>query len=107
MAIVYYDAYLKKWAECKEMETRAYAEVDALDPDSTFSTEWRDKLMVLKNYIFVCLDNQGEPEDLFSAKYKSYTKEFETALAQARIAAAESDSSLASPLISTVPLERA
>jgi hypothetical protein len=54
--------------------------------------------------MMACLENQADPEDLFSAKYKMYSKEFEGLLAQARTAAQDDDGNYA-PIYS-IPLER-
>ena len=96
----YYDAYLSKHCT-SEREVRAYAEVDLL---GTFTDEWRDKLAVVKCYILVCLENQASAEDLFTEKLKTYNKEFDGLLAQARTASADSEGNFAP--IYTIPLER-
>ena len=96
----YRDAYLSR--HCTDaLETLAYAEVDLL---GTFTTAWRDKLTIIKCYIMACLENQADPEDLYSEKYKIYSKEFEGLLAQARTAAEDDEGNYA-PIYS-IPLER-
>lgn len=97
----YRDAYLSKFCNLT-VETLAADEVDLL---GTFAAAWRDKLTVLKAYMMVCLENQAESEDLFSAKYKIYSREFDAVLTQARAASVADGDSL--PTIFAIPLERA
>lgn len=99
--LTYQDAYLARFCT-EERETRAFDEVDFL---GTFSTEWRNKLTVIKTYILACLENQADPEDLFSAKLTNYRKEFEFVLAQARASTPDSEGII--PPLMTIPLERA
>ncbi len=83
--LTYTDAYLTGYID-QSVEDRARADVDDL---GTFPTDWRDKLTVLRAYIITCLDKQAQPEDLFTAKLKSYRAEFDRQLAGARNAQAE------------------
>lgn len=99
--LTYRDAYLKKFCN-SEMEDAAYAAVDLL---GAFADEWRDPLTVLKCYELVCIENQADTEDLFTAKLKTYSKEFAGLLSQARTAAVDSDGNMF-PVFS-IPLERA
>jgi len=99
--LTYRDAYLTKFCNL-EMEDAAYAAVDLL---GTFEDEWRDPLTIIKCYILVCLENQADAEDLFTAKFKSYSKEFEGLIAQARTAAPDDDGNI--PAVFSIPLERA
>ena len=101
MSLDYRDAYLKDFCTY-DVETLAYADVDLL---GTFTTAWRDKLTLIKAYILVCQENQANDEDLFTAKLKTYQKEFDKLLAQARTASPDDDGNYA-PIYS-VPLERA
>lgn len=78
----YHDAYLSR--HCSEdRETRAYADVDDI---ATFAQEWRDKLAVIRCYVIVCLECQGEPDDLYGVKLKHYRSEFDAVLSQAKAA---------------------
>jgi len=99
----YNDAYLCKFCT-SDREERAAAAVALLDPDATFTQEWTDQLTVVKCYILACLENQADPEDLFTAKLASYRKEFDGLLVQARNAAVDSDGNY-QPIFS-IPLER-
>lgn len=99
--LTYEDAYLARFCT-EERETRAFDEVDFL---GTFSAEWRNKLTVLKCYVLACLENQADPDDLFSAKLTNYKKEFEFALAQAKASTPDAEGII--PPILSVPLERA
>lgn len=100
MSVIYYDAYLKKFCD-SAIEYRAYGEVDIR---GTFSDAWRDRLVVYMAYILVCLENQANEEDLFTAKLKSYQKEFDRVLAQARAATPDVEGNIL-PMIG-IPLER-
>lgn len=103
--LTYNDAYLCRFAD-EAMEARAGEEIDKLDPDSTFTTAWRNDLIETQAYILICEDNQAEPDDLFAAKHKIYTKKFSGQIVRARQAAADDDSDLSSPLVNSIPLER-
>jgi hypothetical protein len=101
MSLDYRDAYLKDFCSY-EVETLAYSDVDLL---GTFTTAWRNKLAIVRAYILVCQENQANDEDLFTAKLKTYEKEFEGLLARARTASPDDDGNYA-PIYS-IPLERA
>ena len=101
--LIYPDAYLAAFCD-DDREERAYAAIDLLDPDGAFTDSWRDALAIVKGYIRACLENQAAPDDLFSTKLKTYTKEFEGLLDKARVATAEAGTY--SPIFS-IPLERA
>lgn len=98
--ITYRDAYLKKFCG-SELETLAYQEVDDL---GTFTTSWRDRLATFKVYMLICLENQSNPDDLFSDKYDRYKKEFDGALAKAETVTPDADGNYA-PIFS-IELER-
>lgn len=100
ITLTYNDAYLARFCT-EDRETRALAAVDIL---GTFTDAWRNDLAVVKCYILACLENQSDPEDLFTAKYKTYSKELDGLLAQARTAAVNSEGNYA-PVFS-IPLER-
>ncbi len=98
--LTYNDAYLARFCT-EERENRAF---DAVDNLGTFTTAWREQLTILKVYILACLENQADPDDLFSAKLKNYQKEFTGALAQAETAAPDSEGNYAG--IYSIELER-
>ena len=98
--LTYNDAYLSRFCT-EERENRAFAAVDLL---GTFTTAWRNDLTVVKCYILACLENQSDPEDLFAAKYKVYSKEFSGLLAQAETASPDDEGNYAS--IYSIELER-
>lgn len=99
--LTYPDAYLAKFCT-EERETRAFADVDAL---GTFATDWRNKLTRARCCILACIENQAAPDDLFTAKLKSYRDEFSGLLKQARTATEDDDGNPLPAL--TVSLERA
>lgn len=99
----YADAYLAPLVT-KEREARAIAEVADY---GTFPTSWTERLVRLRAYCIVCAESQKAPDDLFSAKLKTYTKEFNDALPHAQAAqdATTSESGLGG--VFSIPLERA
>jgi hypothetical protein len=99
--LIYPDAYLAKFCTA-DREERAFADVDR---EGTFNTEWRNRLTVLRCYVIACLENQAAPDDLFTAKLKSYRAEYDAELVRAR--AAQPDASASGALIFSIPLERA
>ena len=81
----YPDAYLAKF--CTEaIEDRAVADIAVM---GTFNAYWTEKLVVLRAYILVCLENQADPDDLFTAKLKSYRSEMQVSATSAQAQAAE------------------
>jgi hypothetical protein len=101
MAYTYTDAYLSPLVTA-DRTARAESDVDAI---GAFATEWRDKLVVLRSYILICLDSQKSAEDPFAVKLSAYRKEWEATLAQAKAATVGADGL---PLTRfSVPLERA
>lgn len=100
--LTYPDAYLAKFCTV-DRETRAFADVDAA---GTFAAEWRNKLSILRCYVIACLENQGDNDDLFSAKLKNYRQEYEALLAQAKAHTTDATTGLAAASF-TVSLERA
>ena len=65
----------------------------------------------LRTYILVCLENQADPDDLFTAKLKSYRSEMQvsatSAQAQAAADAADADGTVNGFGMFSIPLERA
>lgn len=103
----YPDAYLAKF--CTEaIEDRAVADIAVM---GTFNDYWTEKLVVLRAYILVCLENQADPDDLFTAKLKSYRSEMQvsatSAHAQAAADAADADGTVNGFGMFSIPLERA
>ena len=94
----YADAYLKQHIT-EDREERAAAEV------GTFAEPWLTKLVVLRAYIITALECQAQPDDLFAQKLKHYRAEYDAMLIQARAATPTTDGS--SPLVFSIPLERA
>lgn len=102
--LTYRDAYLKKFAT-QELEDIASEDVALLNGGDEFDTEWQEKLTVIRLYILACLENQADETDLFTAKLRTYNKEFEGLIAKARTASPDSEGNMAS--IFSIPLERA
>ena len=100
----YTDAYLQDFVT-DDYENRAIEHVESL---GTFPTSWKNKLVIARVYYIVCVESQADPDDLFSAKLKTYSKEFDILLTQARIAAqdASTDDIIRGPIFN-IPLERA
>jgi len=82
----YSDAYLKGRVTVA-IETRAAAEVDALRAFPASPVDWRGRLVVLRAYLIVCLEQGASADDVYAAKLKAYRTEWESALAQANAAA--------------------
>ena len=76
----YHDALLKTDVT-PEVESRAIADVAF---DGSFSDEWLAKLVVLRAYFIICLDQSTTPDDAFSVKMKYYEKEYKNTLLNAR-----------------------
>ncbi len=105
MTYTYPDAYLAKFAT-EEREARALADVDLMAGDATLSADWTERLTIVQVYILACLENQADPEDLFTAKLKSYRQQLDTLLPQA-IAAARTEAGTISNIgLMSIPLER-
>jgi len=82
----YNDQFLSRLAT-PERETQAASDVDAI---ATFPALWRDRLVVLRCYILICLDSQkGGLEDVYAVKLTAYRAEWSATLAQARAAVVE------------------
>lgn len=90
MALLYAypDAYLAKFCT-EEREARAVDEVALLAGERTLSADWEEKLVILQTYILACLEHQGDTEDLFTAKLKTYREEMKIQLPRALAAADE------------------
>lgn len=101
MIYTYNDAYLKNNVT-QDREDRATLDVNAI---ATFAADWKQKLIILRAYILVCLECQAQPDDLFSQKLKQYRQEWESTLAAAKAATVDTEGN---PLHSmTISLERA
>jgi hypothetical protein len=64
----------------------------------------RERLVILRAYIIVCLEHQANPDDLYAAKLKNYRAEFDAGLARARASVPDA---AGSSFVFSVPLERA
>jgi hypothetical protein len=105
LTYTYPDAYLAKFCT-EEREDRALADVVLMEGDKTFSADWIGRLTVVQCYILACLEHQaGQPEDLFTAKLKSYREELKMMLPRA-IADADATADVIST-VGTFPVERA
>lgn len=105
MALVYTypDAYLSRF--CTEaVETRAISDVALL---GDFPAAWKSRLAIVQAYIIVCLENQADMEDLFSAKLKNYRQQLQILLPQAQAAEAAANATTIGFGMFSVPLERA
>jgi hypothetical protein len=100
----YPDAYLDTFCTT-ERETRAIDDVAILVDGRTLSSDWEERLVILQCYILACLEHQGDPEDLFTAKLKSYREELAIQLPRAIAAADETAEVVSAPY--TFPVVRA
>lgn len=106
MKYAYADAYLARLVT-PEREARATTEVADL---GTLPAAWVARLIPLRAYVLTCIECQQAPDDLFSSKLPAYRKEYEAALASARLAQALVNASAGrggSGSTFTVPLYRA
>jgi hypothetical protein len=78
----YPDAYLANFCTT-EREARAIDAVEILAAGRTLSADWEERIVILQTYILACLEHQGDPEDLFTAKLKSYREEMAIQLPRA------------------------
>jgi hypothetical protein len=101
MLLTYNDAYLAKFCT-EEREARAFDDVDAL---GTFTQAWREKLATVRCYVIACLENQGQPDDLFASKLKHYRDEYSVLAAQAKSASQDDEGNPVA--VFSIPLERA
>lgn len=101
LALEYPDAYLARFCT-DDREARAFSDVDEVAGDAPFPAPWRDRLARLRCYVLACMENQAAPDDLFTAKLKSYRAEYDATLAQAQDAIANTDQAL----VFVLPVER-
>lgn len=100
----YHDAYLGRFIT-DSLEARALDDVGVMAGTATFSSLWTERLTILQDYILAALENQGDENDLFGAKLKTYSKQLEIALTQARYAAAVEAETIGFGLFG-IPMER-
>lgn len=102
----YHDAYLSRLVD-EPLEARALADVAVLAGDRAFGAAWLERLTVVQAYIIAARENQADPEDLFSAKLKTYRAELSVLLPQA-LADADATAGANTGLgLFSIPLERA
>ena len=77
----YTDSFLSRLAtDAREKEAIRYIESIA-----AFTPEWRDRLIILRVYISICLEAQkGGDDDVYATKLSSYRKEFDSVLSLAK-----------------------
>lgn len=77
----YTDSFLGRLAtEAREQDAFNYIESIA-----AFTPEWRDRLIILRVYIAICLEAQkGGDDDVYATKLSSYRKEFDGVLSLAK-----------------------
>jgi len=63
-----------------ERELRALADINKIGITDAFYLE---KLVILKTYLIVCLEDQSAPDDLFNQKLKHYQSEYDKVLQEA------------------------
>lgn len=102
LTLTYDDAYLKDRIT-DPLEARAAQEVDDMRIGA-IADNVRERLVVLRAYILVCLEHQANPDDLYAAKLKNYRAEFDAALARARASVPDA---AGSSFVFSIPLERA
>ena len=100
--LTYDDAYLTTRID-SDLEERAMQKIDDMALGA-IADNVRERLVILRAYILVCLEHQANPDDLYSAKLKNYRSEFDAALARARASAPDA---AGSSFVFSIPLERA
>lgn len=105
MSYNYADEYLAPLVTA-ERQRRAEEDVDAIKSD--YPEENRDRLVVLRAYIIVCLDCGTSADDVFAHKLKQYRTEFgdELVKAEAALKAKEGESPAKASLFS-IEIDRA
>ena len=103
LAYTYTDGYLAKLIT-QDREDRATADVAAL---GTFPAVWTERLIRLRAYVITCQESMQSPDDLFSAKLKTYQKEFDAMLPVAQAAQDATTSTTGTGAVFSIPLERA
>lgn len=107
---VYPDAYLAQFCT-DEREARAIEDVAVyaaqLPDGQTFSADWTERLTIAQCYILACMENQADSEDLFTAKLKTYRKQFDVVLQQAISDASATAGAVGGFGLFSIPLERA
>lgn len=82
----YNDAYLQPLVT-EAREVRAIADVAGqFEDDQPLPAFWRQRLVILRAYIITCQESQRAPEDLFTAKLKTYSAEWDKAVPAAILA---------------------
>lgn len=106
-AYTYPDAYLARFC-VEEREARALSIVEgyADAAEVTLSADWTERLTIAQTYILAALENQADPEDLFSAKLKAYREEFGALLPQAVAAAKAAEGEATNIAVLSIPIER-
>lgn len=67
---------------------RELAAKEYVESIGTFPEPWKTRLIVLRTYIIICNESlKGTPDDIFSAKLKTYRQEYSDALERGRDAA--------------------
>jgi hypothetical protein len=75
MIYTYSDSYLKSLVT-EEIEARALADVNAM---GDYSNAQKYRLVPLRAYIIVCLENVAANDDVFSVKLKEYLSQYKEA----------------------------
>lgn len=100
MTAIYNDHYLDTF-KTPEIEAQAEADIAVF---GTFDQEWIDRLLPPQVYKIICIANQAAPDDLFTAKLKTYRSEFDRLLIRAQTATPDSEGN--TPPIFAIPMER-
>lgn len=81
MALTYFypDAYLQPLVT-ESREQRAIADVAGqFEATTALPAFWKQRLVILRAYVITCQESQRAPEDLFTAKLKTYSAEWDKA----------------------------
>jgi hypothetical protein len=110
LTYTYSDAYLSPLVT-DAREARAISDVAGqLESTAPLPAFWKQRMVVLCCYIITCRESQRTPDDLFTAKLKSYGAEWDkllpSAVAARDAAAAGTTSPVGGGSFFTIALER-
>ncbi len=75
--LTYTDPFLSRLVT----DAREQAAISYVESIASLNQEWRDRLVVMRVYISICLESlKGGDDDVYSSKLSHYKKEFDSTL---------------------------
>lgn len=111
LTYTYPDAYLQPLVT-EAREARAIADVAGqFETTTALPAFWKQRMVILRAYVITCQESQRAPDDLFTAKLKTYSAEWDKAVPAAIVArdaaaAGSGGSAVGGASFVTVSLER-